>query len=167
MKLKFAGARKYLQITNFLFLLIVLVFLQSFFFCRISWINLERCLWLLENIIKNRYKDILPHHQSQLELPLLITDSDSDYINASLIKGATEDRKYITCQRPHSSTVTDLWRMIWLYNAKVIVVACRELEQKWRVCLGCSSSQTHPNDDMVAKTLTVTNKQASRLQHSL
>lgn len=144
------------------------MFLQRFF-CRkwkkISWINLERCLWLLENIIKNNYKDIRP--QSQVELPLLITDSDSDYINASLIKGATEDRKYIICQRPNSSMVIDLWRMIWLYNAKVIVVACRELEQKWRVCLGCSSSQTHPNDDMVAKTLTVTDKHASRLQHPL
>uniref|UniRef100_A0A8D3DPI9 protein-tyrosine-phosphatase n=1 Tax=Scophthalmus maximus TaxID=52904 RepID=A0A8D3DPI9_SCOMX len=73
---------------------------------------------LKENIKKNRYKDILPYDQSRVVLTLLTTDSDSDYINASFIKGASADNRYIASQAPLSSTVTDFWRMIWQHGVK-------------------------------------------------
>ncbi|XP_026011118.1 tyrosine-protein phosphatase non-receptor type 18 isoform X2 [Astatotilapia calliptera] len=132
---------------------------------------------LKENIKKNRYKDILPYDQSRVELSLPTTDSNSDYINASFIKGATGDCKYIGCQGPLSSTVTDFWRMIWQYNVKVIVMACREIEMGKRKCecywaaaqqsasfgpFTVSNEETHPNEDIVVRNLTVTFQQASR-----
>ncbi|XP_035769247.1 tyrosine-protein phosphatase non-receptor type 18 [Neolamprologus brichardi] len=133
---------------------------------------------LKENIKKNRYKDILPYDQSRVELSLPTTDSNSDYINASFIKGATGDCKYIACQGPLSSTVTDFWRMIWQYNVKVIVMACREIEMGKRKCecywaaaqqsasfgpfTVSNQEETHPNEDIVVRNLTVTFQQASR-----
>ncbi|XP_042080378.1 tyrosine-protein phosphatase non-receptor type 18 [Haplochromis burtoni] len=133
---------------------------------------------LKENIKKNRYKDILPYDQSRVELSLPTTDSNSDYINASFIKGATGDCKYIGCQGPLSSTVTDFWRMIWQYNVKVIVMACREIEMGKRKCecywaaaqqsasfgpfTVSNQEETHPNEDIVVRNLTVTFQQASR-----
>ncbi|XP_026223738.1 tyrosine-protein phosphatase non-receptor type 18 [Anabas testudineus] len=89
---------------------------------------------LKENIKKNRYKDILPYDQSRVLLSLLTTKSDSDYINASFIKGVTADNKYIASQGPLSSTVIDFWRMIWQHDVKVIVMACREVEMGKKKC---------------------------------
>lgn len=133
---------------------------------------------LKENIKKNRYKDILPYDQSRVELSLPTADSTSDYINASFIKGAAGDCKYIACQGPLSSTVTDFWRMIWQYNVKVIVMACREIEMGKRKCecywaaahqsasfgpfTVSNQEETHPNEDIVVRNLTVTFQQASR-----
>ncbi|XP_034027765.1 tyrosine-protein phosphatase non-receptor type 18 isoform X2 [Thalassophryne amazonica] len=133
---------------------------------------------LKENVKKNRYKDILPYDQTRVVLSLITTNSDSDYINASFIQGATADRRYIAAQAPLSSTLTDFFRMIWQHDIKVIVMACREVEmgKKKSKCywapLHLSASfgpftvynqgETHPNDDVVVRTLTVTYQQVSR-----
>ncbi|KAM9351164.1 tyrosine-protein phosphatase non-receptor type 18 [Symphorus nematophorus] len=131
-----------------------------------------------ENIKKNRYKDILPYDQSRVVLSLLTTDSDCDYINASFIKGASGDNKYIASQAPLSSTVTDFWRMIWEHDVKVIVMACREIEMGKKKC-ECywspvhqsaafgpfnvqNQGETHPNEDLMIRNLTVTYQQDRR-----
>ncbi|XP_029993597.1 tyrosine-protein phosphatase non-receptor type 18 [Sphaeramia orbicularis] len=131
-----------------------------------------------ENIKKNRYKDILPYDVTRVVLSLQTALTDSDYINASFIKGATADKTYIAAQAPLSSTVTDFWRMIWQHDVKVIVMACREIEMGKRKCecywaavhqsasfgpfTVCSQGETRPNEDMVIRTLTVTYQQDSR-----
>ncbi|XP_029363114.1 tyrosine-protein phosphatase non-receptor type 18 isoform X2 [Echeneis naucrates] len=132
---------------------------------------------LKENVKKNRYKDILPYDQSRVVLSLT-TDSDSDYINASFIKGAAADKKYIASQGPLSSTVVDFWRMIWQHDVKVIVMACREIEMGKKKCecywapvhqsatfgpftVHCEGD-TYPNEDMVIRSLTVTYQQENR-----
>ncbi|KAM6981886.1 tyrosine-protein phosphatase non-receptor type 18 [Tautogolabrus adspersus] len=133
---------------------------------------------LKENIKKNRYKDILPYDQSRAVLSLLTSDSDSDYINASLIKGAAADCRYIAAQAPLSSTLTDFWRLIWQNNVKVIVMACREVEmgKKKCECYWAAEQQSaafgpftvynqgelRPNEDLVVRALTVTYQQDSR-----
>uniref|UniRef100_A0A3P9JYF8 protein-tyrosine-phosphatase n=1 Tax=Oryzias latipes TaxID=8090 RepID=A0A3P9JYF8_ORYLA len=72
-----------------------------------------------ENIKKNRYKDILPYDKCRVVLSSLTTESKSDYINASFIRGATGDCKYVACQGPLGPTLIDFWRMIWQLDIKV------------------------------------------------
>ncbi|XP_053174088.1 tyrosine-protein phosphatase non-receptor type 18, partial [Scomber japonicus] len=133
---------------------------------------------LKENIKKNRYKDILPYDQNRVVLSLLTSDSDSDYINASFIKGATSGRSYIACQGPLSNTVIDFWRMIWQHDVKVIVMACRVIEMGKKKCqcywaeerqsaafgpfTVSNEMETLCNDDVIVRNLTVTFQQSSR-----
>ncbi|KAM4563794.1 tyrosine-protein phosphatase non-receptor type 18 isoform 2-T2 [Odontesthes bonariensis] len=132
---------------------------------------------LKQNIKKNRYKDILPYDRSRVVLSLPTSDSDSDYINASFIRGAAGDRQHIACQGPLSCTLTDFWRMIWQFDVKVIVMACREIEMGKRKCerywaaahqsasfgpFTVSSGETQPNEDMVIRTMSVTFQQDTR-----
>ncbi|XP_033826039.1 tyrosine-protein phosphatase non-receptor type 18 [Periophthalmus magnuspinnatus] len=88
---------------------------------------------LKENIKKNRYKDILPYDDSRVILSLKTSESDGDYINASFIQGALSGG-YIAAQAPLSSTLRDFWRLIWEYQVKVIVMACREFEMAKKKC---------------------------------
>ncbi|MEE6493310.1 hypothetical protein FKM82_016788 [Ascaphus truei] len=87
-----------------------------------------------ENFKKNRYKDILPFDHSRVELSLITSDDDSDYINASFIKGVYCPRTYIATQGPLPSTLIDFWRMIWEYNMLVVVMACMEFEMGKKKC---------------------------------
>ncbi|KAM9855971.1 tyrosine-protein phosphatase non-receptor type 22 [Aulostomus maculatus] len=81
-----------------------------------------------ENIKKNRYKDIVPFDHSRVRLTLITCKNDTDYINASFIKGVTGSRAYIATQGPLPHTTLDFLRMLWEYNVKVVVMACREFE---------------------------------------
>ncbi|XP_069798000.1 tyrosine-protein phosphatase non-receptor type 22-like isoform X3 [Narcine bancroftii] len=87
-----------------------------------------------ENAKKNRYKDILPFDHSRVQLSLIISDSDSDYINASFIKGVYGPQAYIATQGPLPHTVVDFWRMLWEYTVVVVVMACREFEMGRKKC---------------------------------
>ncbi|XP_072286333.1 tyrosine-protein phosphatase non-receptor type 18 [Pyxicephalus adspersus] len=87
-----------------------------------------------ENLKKNRYKDILPYDQTRVPVTFLAEEIGSDYINASFIKGVDNQPRYIATQGPLSHTLVDFWRMIWQYQVKVIVMACREVEQGKKKC---------------------------------
>nr|XP_020473413.1 tyrosine-protein phosphatase non-receptor type 22-like isoform X2 [Monopterus albus] len=87
-----------------------------------------------ENIKKNRYKDIVPFDHSRVKLTLSTTKNDTDYINANFIKGVSGSRAYIATQGPLAHTVLDFLRMLWEYNIKVVVMACREFEMGKKKC---------------------------------
>ncbi|KAK3566217.1 hypothetical protein QTP86_029348, partial [Hemibagrus guttatus] len=87
-----------------------------------------------ENIKKNRYKDILPYDQTRVVLSPTTPEYNSDYINANFIKGATGSRTYIATQGPLSNTTVDFWRMIWQYDIRVIIMACKEIELGKKKC---------------------------------
>uniref|UniRef100_A0A8C5QCB4 Tyrosine-protein phosphatase non-receptor type 12 n=1 Tax=Leptobrachium leishanense TaxID=445787 RepID=A0A8C5QCB4_9ANUR len=87
-----------------------------------------------ENVKKNRYKDILPFDHSRVRLALKIPLYESDYVNANFIKGVHGPRAYIATQGPLANTVVDFWRMVWEYNAVIIVMACREFEMGRKKC---------------------------------
>ncbi|RVE70966.1 hypothetical protein OJAV_G00069780 [Oryzias javanicus] len=87
-----------------------------------------------DNIKKNRYKDIVPFDHSRVKLSLNTSKKDTDYINASFIKGVSESRAYIATQGPLPHTVVDFLRMIWEFNIQIIVMACREFEMGKKKC---------------------------------
>lgn len=87
-----------------------------------------------DNFKKNRYKDILPFDHSRVKLTFTTSKNDTDYINASFIKGVTGSRAYIATQGPLPHTVLDFLRMLWEYNIEVVVMACREFEMGKKKC---------------------------------
>ncbi|NXY51402.1 PTN22 phosphatase, partial [Ceuthmochares aereus] len=134
-----------------------------------------------ENIKKNRYKDILPFDHSRVELSLITSDADSDYINANFIKGVYGPKAYIATQGPLPTTVIDFWRMIWEYKVLVLVMACMEFEMGKKKCerywaeAGGSPLQCGPfsvsceaeemKTEFLIRTLKVTLNEETRIVH--
>uniref|UniRef100_A0A8C2WNW5 protein-tyrosine-phosphatase n=1 Tax=Cyclopterus lumpus TaxID=8103 RepID=A0A8C2WNW5_CYCLU len=87
-----------------------------------------------ENNKKNRYKDIVPFDHTRVKLTLTTAKNDSEYINASFIKGVSGSRAYIATQGPLPHTVLDFLRMLWEYDIKVVIMACREFEMGKKKC---------------------------------
>ncbi|KAM8863553.1 tyrosine-protein phosphatase non-receptor type 22 isoform 2-T2 [Spinachia spinachia] len=87
-----------------------------------------------ENNKKNRYKDIVPFDHTRVKLTLTTAKHDSEYINASFITGVSGSRAYIATQGPLPHTVLDFLRMLWEYNIKVVIMACREFEMGKKKC---------------------------------
>ncbi|GIY64319.1 tyrosine-protein phosphatase non-receptor type 12 [Caerostris extrusa] len=83
---------------------------------------------------KNRYKDIVPYDKSRVILPKCDGIPGSDYINASYVKGASGALAYIAAQGPLPNTVIDFWRMIWVCDVQVVVMACNEKESGKNKC---------------------------------
>ncbi|XP_077074901.1 tyrosine-protein phosphatase non-receptor type 22 isoform X5 [Siphateles boraxobius] len=131
-----------------------------------------------DNVKKNRYKDIVPFDHSRVKLSLIKSKHDTDYINASFIKGVLGSRAYIATQGPLPNTVLDFWRMLWEYNVQVVVMACREFEMGRKKCerywpeskedvFMCEPFTIHYESDenkgeYLIRTLKVTCKQVSR-----
>ncbi|XDV46065.1 hypothetical protein PO909_014028 [Leuciscus waleckii] len=131
-----------------------------------------------DNVKKNRYKDIVPFDHSRVKLSLIKSKHDTDYINASFIKGVLGSRAYIATQGPLPNTVLDFWRMLWEYNVQVVVMACREFEMGRKKCerywpeskedvFMCEPFTIHYESDenkgeYLIRTLKVTCKQESR-----
>ncbi|XP_073326192.1 tyrosine-protein phosphatase non-receptor type 22 [Pagrus major] len=131
-----------------------------------------------DNIKKNRYKDIVPFDHSRVKLTLTTSKNDTDYINANFIKGVSGSRAYIATQGPLPHTVLDFMRMLWEYNVKVVVMACREFEMGKKKCerywpqkqeppfvcepftVYCDSEES--KGDYLSRTLRVTYRNCSR-----
>ncbi|XP_034028980.1 LOW QUALITY PROTEIN: tyrosine-protein phosphatase non-receptor type 12-like [Thalassophryne amazonica] len=87
-----------------------------------------------DNFKKNRYKDIVPFDHSRVKLTFTTSKNDTDYINASFIKGVSGSRAYIATQGPLPHTVLDFLRMLWEYEVEVVVMACRSFEMGKKKC---------------------------------
>uniref|UniRef100_A0A0C9RSG0 protein-tyrosine-phosphatase n=1 Tax=Fopius arisanus TaxID=64838 RepID=A0A0C9RSG0_9HYME len=89
---------------------------------------------LQANRKKNRYTDILPYDFSRVKLEPVDTDPNSDYINASFIKGCGGEEEYIACQGPKEETTYDFWRMVNQYDVKLIVMLTQLVEKNKEKC---------------------------------
>ncbi|XP_066591516.1 receptor-type tyrosine-protein phosphatase H [Prorops nasuta] len=89
---------------------------------------------LQANRKKNRYSDILPYDFSRVKLEVIDNDPNTDYINASFIRGYTGDDEYIACQGPKEETTYDFWRMVDQYEVKTIVMLTQLVEKGKEKC---------------------------------
>ncbi|XP_017760243.1 PREDICTED: receptor-type tyrosine-protein phosphatase F [Eufriesea mexicana] len=89
---------------------------------------------LQANKKKNRYSDILPYDFSRVKLEVIDNDPNTDYINASFIKGYSGEDEYIACQGPKEETTFDFWRMIEQYNINLIVMLTELVEKGKEKC---------------------------------
>ncbi|XP_054004981.1 tyrosine-protein phosphatase 10D isoform X1 [Hylaeus anthracinus] len=89
---------------------------------------------LQANKKKNRYSDILPYDFSRVKLEVIDNDPNTDYINASFIKGYSGEDEYIACQGPKEETTFDFWRMVDQYNINIIVMLTQLVEKGKEKC---------------------------------
>ncbi|XP_029156129.1 tyrosine-protein phosphatase 10D isoform X2 [Nylanderia fulva] len=89
---------------------------------------------LQANRKKNRYSDILPYDFSRVKLEMIDNDPNTDYINASFIRGFSGEDEYIACQGPKEETTYDFWRMIDQYNINIIVMLTQLIEKGKEKC---------------------------------
>jgi len=80
----------------------------------------------VENRGLNRYRDVYPFDHSRVHLQSLST---TDYINASLVRVDTIERKYILAQGPLPSTVAHFWLMVWEQNSQAVLMLNRVIEK--------------------------------------
>ncbi|XP_070562395.1 receptor-type tyrosine-protein phosphatase alpha-like [Ptychodera flava] len=83
---------------------------------------------------KNRFKNIVAYDHSRVILEPLDDDPNSDYINASFINGYKKKKSYIATQGPKTTTVNDLWRMIWQERSTSILMATNLKENNKEKC---------------------------------
>ncbi|KAL3880534.1 hypothetical protein ACJMK2_032768 [Sinanodonta woodiana] len=94
----------------------------------------------LANPTKNRYKSIYPYDFNRVVLKRdSVHDSeyenDSDYINASHIKGFEGRKCYIAAQGPITKTVGDFWWMVWQERTECIVMLTNLSEMGKMKCI--------------------------------
>ncbi|XP_064615031.1 tyrosine-protein phosphatase 10D-like [Liolophura sinensis] len=90
---------------------------------------------LNDNMLKNRYIDVLPFDDTRVKLLPVEDDEASDYINANYIPGYHSQREYIAAQGPLETTVEDFWRMIWEQKVTIIVMLTKVKEKGMVKCV--------------------------------
>uniref|UniRef100_A0A8C4PZI2 protein-tyrosine-phosphatase n=2 Tax=Eptatretus burgeri TaxID=7764 RepID=A0A8C4PZI2_EPTBU len=80
-----------------------------------------------ENKCKNRYFNILPYDSNQVKLVAGCT-TESNYINASYVKGKSGAKHYIATQGPLPCTQAHFWQMVWEQQVSMIIMLtkCKE-----------------------------------------
>ncbi|XP_045609908.1 tyrosine-protein phosphatase non-receptor type 2 isoform X3 [Procambarus clarkii] len=78
----------------------------------------------------NRYRDVLPYDHSRI----ILTDSSTNYINASLVKVVCVNRSYILAQGPLSHTTPHFWLMVWQQKVKGIIMLNKIIEKNQIKC---------------------------------
>ncbi|KAL4236575.1 hypothetical protein ACF0H5_004960 [Mactra antiquata] len=75
------------------------------------------------NVPRNVCQDVISYDHSLIRLCGIPPKDDSDYINASYIKGYYKDREYIATQGPRGKQVAAFWHLVWQENVHVVVMA--------------------------------------------
>ncbi|XP_037299675.1 tyrosine-protein phosphatase non-receptor type 61F isoform X2 [Manduca sexta] len=78
----------------------------------------------------NRYRDVNPYDHSRV----ILKRSESDYINANLVKMPRANRSYILTQGPLAFTVGHFWLMVWEQNSRAILMLNKVIEKNEIKC---------------------------------
>ncbi|GFO10764.1 receptor-type tyrosine-protein phosphatase kappa [Plakobranchus ocellatus] len=81
-----------------------------------------------DNRKRNRYKNIVPYDHSRVVLKRDDEKDETDYFNASFVKGFTNDQTFIASQAPNDLTLHDFVRMIWEQKVERIVMLTNLVE---------------------------------------
>ncbi|EEB13489.1 tyrosine-protein phosphatase non-receptor type, putative [Pediculus humanus corporis] len=87
-----------------------------------------------QNLVKNRYTDVLCYDHSRVLLSQQSNDPNSDYINANYVDGYKQKNAFISTQGPLPKTAPDFWRMVWEQNCLVIVMTTKVMERGKTKC---------------------------------
>jgi receptor-type tyrosine-protein phosphatase N len=88
-----------------------------------------------ENKKKNRYPDKLPYDHNRAILNSLLSASNSDYINGSMVTDHDpRNPSYIVTQGPLNQTLADFWQMVWEQGCVVIVMLSRLQDNGYKLC---------------------------------
>ncbi|KAG8513185.1 Tyrosine-protein phosphatase non-receptor type 18, partial [Galemys pyrenaicus] len=151
----------------------------------------------------------LADDQTRVILSLLQEEGHSDYINGNFIRvrlglrewakwwvcqcdlgsklnlyqGTDGSQAYIATQGPLPHTLLDFWRLVWEFGVKVILMACREVENGRKKCERYWAQEQEPlqiglfyitlkkekwvNADIIIRTLHVTFQKESRSVYQL
>jgi tyrosine-protein phosphatase 2/3 len=82
----------------------------------------------VEKGTKNRYNNIFPYDHSRVQLQRKSSAGPCDYINASHVKAAYSNKRYIATQAPVPTTFNDFWHLVWEQDCRVIVMLTAESE---------------------------------------
>lgn len=81
----------------------------------------------IEKGTKNRYNNIWPFEHSRVKLQG-VPHHGCDYVNASFVKSAWSNKKYISTQAPIPGTFNDFWTVVWQQDVRVVVMLTAEKE---------------------------------------
>ncbi|XP_064195940.1 receptor-type tyrosine-protein phosphatase U isoform X1 [Anguilla rostrata] len=77
---------------------------------------------------KGRHEGLMGYDRHRVKLHPLLSDPNSDYINANYIDGYHRSNHFIATQGPKQDTVYDFWRMVWQENCFSIVMITKLVE---------------------------------------
>uniref|UniRef100_G3ULQ3 Tyrosine-protein phosphatase non-receptor type n=1 Tax=Loxodonta africana TaxID=9785 RepID=G3ULQ3_LOXAF len=83
-----------------------------------------------ENRNRNRYRNVILYDHSRVKLQ----NTDSDYVNASLVDMEEEHSSYIIMQDPLPNTCCHFWLMVWQQKTKAVVMLNRVVEKELIKC---------------------------------
>ncbi|XP_076056056.1 tyrosine-protein phosphatase non-receptor type 2-like isoform X2 [Oratosquilla oratoria] len=78
----------------------------------------------------NRYRDVLPYNHTRIALQ----DTNTDYINASLLKVDSVNRHYVLTQGPLPHTTPHFWLMVWQQRTRGIIMLNKVIEKNQIKC---------------------------------
>ncbi|KAI2807754.1 Tyrosine-protein phosphatase non-receptor type 14 [Blomia tropicalis] len=105
---------------------------------------------LAENILKNRFRDILPYEENRVKLTPT-KDNKHGYINASHVhmKFGTMNQHYIAAQGPLPTTTLDFWQMVFEQNISLIVMVTNFTESGAQKCYTYLPLSNEPGKNMI------------------
>jgi len=89
---------------------------------------------MAENLVKNRYTDVLCYDHTRVILRRDDNDMETDYVNANYVDGYKQKNAFISMQGPLPRTFQDTWQMVWEQKVVVIVMTTRTVERHRTKC---------------------------------
>ncbi|XP_076468943.1 uncharacterized protein LOC143299545 [Babylonia areolata] len=86
------------------------------------------------NANKNRFKKLGAYEKNRVVLNRPARGDETDYINASFIKGVQSHKDYIATQGPRPNTLGDLWWMVWQEGVEQIIMVTNLIEHDRDKC---------------------------------